>query len=682
MLAFGERIKLIEGVEDKIKQYHQSLTEPASSASDRGFSVIIQREIPSPLVSSEHERSSPVSEKSSPSVSPHSKSGYRSTHKPSSSQRPSAFSSRSAPTTPSHHTSSDSDSPSSSYRSTRPRRRLSETWAPTAYSRRYIIGNDPVSTWDKDTVQKEHLATNRILQPAFLRRSAIDVVDDAKLTKQEWLTNFVCPTTKAAISIEVAAQLVVRYKVDPDDLAEKTQEVCDRMNIEAIAQSIDGTIQEAADRMVVIEVGEDLKTAKTRLALSEMKKTGPQEVDLDPVVNRLEAFERVLEDKRMKMALSQHIERIVPALIEQASQDLHIDRKQLGPETPSRVLLGAPASGKSKLLAQDSAIEKDNYVVISTDVYRGVSCGVPCVAETPAQVFLQTQDSAYMIRERVDKLMSDPSITHPILFDGVSYAHRVMNEMLATRSFSVQVACLGEADQIAPRAESRAMNSDANDSDKGRHVNTTGLLKSHAQGSKRLLENLPAHHNITLVNTNVQPPKIMAEIDSIDKKITIMHLGQASHFLGKQNLNEEATSSATLYYKKNLERQRFQYKPMHLASAILSMIAPYDPNKPAEKSFDVVLQNQAGIEYAQIRRGSSSEALTFTVLDQDAMIQFLKANQGEENKHTIDVLKELVTQTSKYKEKEGYLGRDLCQELALNDLLGKGWNNPLSVPKF
>jgi hypothetical protein len=276
------------------------------------------------------------------------------------------------------------------------------------------------------------------------------------------------------------------------------------------------------------------------------------------------------------------------------------------------------------------------------------------------QSFIKTQDTAYFIKELVQKNLEQTAERPDLIIDVVTFEPWMTGLLQENpQKTVVSVACLGDASQVPLRAYQRAIDAESAPADQGRHVNTHALIEGHLKASKYLLTGLPSHHpQILLYNTNTKDrvAKKIAEIDNINHKVTINDLAQTGAFLGKQNLNPEATSKSELYYHNQINQNRFRYRIQDQAASILAMI----PKQNSKQEYSLILQTENGENYATIQSNAHGE-LKFKVTDRALM-------KSELRKENNPILAELVKQTSKYKDQGRYLGERLCQKKALEDL--------------
>ena len=93
---------------------------------------------------------------------------------------------------------------------------------PEAYNQRDVLTLKPLNQWTQEE-ELVHLEHNRILQPWFATRTPEELIKNAKLTGEDWLTDICCPSIQGALAIHLAKEMVVTYKVGEDDLDQQNQ---------------------------------------------------------------------------------------------------------------------------------------------------------------------------------------------------------------------------------------------------------------------------------------------------------------------------------------------------------------------------------------------------------------------------------------------------------------------------
>ncbi len=286
---------------------------------------------------------------------------------------------------------------------------------PEAYNHRDVMDLKPLSAWNPEEENIE-IQQNRILQPGFLNRPALEVIEDAKKAHVDWLTDYCCPSAQASIFLNVAKEMVVTYKVNDTELNVEAQKSFHKM-IENNPNIIT-RINSETDRSLQ-EFLRDKNIADEAIAhLDKVKATKSPDA--------IEATERMLVDKYRKDIINGVSNIIVKEELRKVEQELHLGRKDthaLG-QTTDFSMLGAAGSGKSTILNQFLAeSEKPNYVTIATDNYRAFTLpGTEAHEARPTQdVFVRSQDLAYMVKELVQNEMKQKLDGRPnIIFDGIT----------------------------------------------------------------------------------------------------------------------------------------------------------------------------------------------------------------------------------------------------------------------
>ena len=543
-------------------------------------------------------------------------------------------------------------------------RSIKEAWEPVAYNKRDILQVDgDVSKWTEEDIPKE-LEHNRVLQKGFATRPATEIIADMKLTKQIWLSDFICPKLEHAIRINIAARVATLYKVAPENFHEIT---------EKIYQTLDSAFHQEVQQLIDAEMAPlRARTEKDWLRNEDGTPTfGDQ---LNPVYNQLTEDGKKLLQALIRTRLDQTQRQIGDDILS-AKLKMHCNQlekeknpiiipKQLASISKDYLVLGAAGSGKSTILT-DKKIDESNAILISTDNYRAIQFNNIDSKLSNQQVFIKTQDTAYMIKERVADIIKKEVMASekrpPIILDVVTIEPWMMS-IAANPKTEAVIACLGTAKEIASRVWDRAENPNSSAADKNRHVNSTLLFKGHSYGSD-ILAIAPKHNNIALYNTNTPDriPVKIATLDTINNKMAIYDLNQIGQFLGKKNLNTEATSEADLFTHTKFKTDRYQYKSRHQACCILSLLKPHS-NPRAQGPLSSISLQKDGLEYAKIEKNTRGQ-IQFVVSD----LNHLKKALGDKKDKLL--ILELLVQTSVYNAKRGYLGNKVVYEKVMQAVM-------------
>lgn len=516
---------------------------------------------------------------------------------------------------------------------------------PVAYAQRHIVSLKGVGKWSGAEIA-EHFKHNRILQKGFLTRDPKEVVDDAILCKEDWLTDIVCPSVKAALTLHIAKNLVVRYKVSEEDFNQKTQEVLNDFLVNKfdVISKIESEIE---GRLIKKE--KDIAEA----ALKRFQEKYPGEnKDMQDTEREkiLEAFKRVQKDIEKRK-----ITHTVIAEFESIDHYMAINQekfklaeKTFKPKKKNidRVYLGAAGSGKSTIMRQQmrNKADKENMVILATDSYRGVT-GPGSEFEAHErietdQVFIRTQDTAYMIKELVQAELEkvEKSGKRPdILIDGVTLEGWHRKLLVGNQKTIAAVAALDDVSLVAGRAHRRALDPEAGPADKGRQVNTTALLKGHSEASKYWLMGTPKGVSTDVYDTNVSAgttPKLIGRIHynvieggKLINAIDVIDLSKIARFLGKANLNPKAADKADLYSDPQKVYKKFTYTDTYKAEEILKAVRSGPSNDKFPKpTFTINLLSANGDHYAVICEDNGE--LQLRVKNQKAYEKALQGEQG------------------------------------------------------
>ncbi|MBN9286747.1 MAG: hypothetical protein BGO43_02385 [Gammaproteobacteria bacterium 39-13] len=530
------------------------------------------------------------------------------------------------------------------------------------FEQQHIVTLKGVSKWSQYD-REMHLKHNRILQSGYGTLSPQQYIELALVTKEEWLTDVICPQVSHACKLNIAADLITQFKISAENLNDKTQQIFLWVN------------DNQPDFLIKIEnqINLHLKNNQDEIAKNALLNMQTKYPDLDPDNNSkvLQAF-LTLEIERVKKKithdiLGEKLQSVYPLVMNNV--DLKYKSVHKAGTNNDYSFLGAAGSGKSTITRQFlNEEEKLDYVVLATDDYRGVSLDETHDQIITDQIFIRTQDSAYSIKELVQHRIEAKKTRPNVILDCVSLEswHK---KLLAGNSHTVSaVACLNDISLVPGRAYLRALDEKSGPADKGRHVHTPSLLSGHASASARLLTSIPPLVRTTLYDTNVakgQQPDIMGYIDTTDGKhqIEVISLAKFSEFLAKANANVEATFKGELYRDLKKEMYRFTFDPQYQAAELLKLIKA----SPETDNFDVILNDTNGNTYAKIK--FEKNELKLEVIDTSAFLDVLNNNDNNSK-----ILKNIAMQIhwkdmDKARENSRILGKSTAEKVAITSLV-------------
>src|SRR3990167_336121 len=103
-------------------------------------------------------------------------------------------------------------------------KRVVEAQERPEFEQRHVLTLKKVYEWGQDdiTLHKKH---NRVLQPGYSHLTPDEIIHIARVTRTPWLTDIICPKAIYACKLNIAAELITRFKVDGDMLNALTQKV-------------------------------------------------------------------------------------------------------------------------------------------------------------------------------------------------------------------------------------------------------------------------------------------------------------------------------------------------------------------------------------------------------------------------------------------------------------------------
>lgn len=488
----------------------------------------------------------------------------------------------------------------------------------SAYSHRDVMSLKPLHELDEVELES-HLKHNRVLQYNFATRSGDDLLRDGREAGESWITDFVCPSVEAALMMHLSKEMVVRYKVLEDEIGEYANKAYIKLGRaeDGLIKKLKHTIDES---LASIESDPEYEDRINNLARERIEKNKRylqmQGKDLDTQdPAKIEAAKRIVRDLERKRLTYEVAQKYIDSHRAELEKSMGLETKESLPKGHNRdfVFQGAAGSGKSTIARQLLEEEKKkNYITLATDNYRAVTIPGTKHHEEPLEtknVFLRTQDMAYMIKEMVHE--SVQSEVHNgrrpnIIIDCITmdeFMHSLLEESKEVKS--VVAAYSGDSGiGIAERAERRALTSKS-PADQGRFVNTDALFYGHASASRRLLSGATRASVTEIYSTDIdygdQPPKI-AEIDPKESIVRIFDLRLAGRFFNKKNMNTKAQSPIELALGKDGDALSFHKK----AESILDLVK----NDHGGQVFELELFQNAdsnSVKYASIRRNKEGK---------------------------------------------------------------------------
>lgn len=494
---------------------------------------------------------------------------------------------------------------------------MSKLQNPESYNQRDVLSLKPVSRWTASE-EEIHLKHNRILQPGFSATKPEKMIQNAKLAKEEWLTDICCPTANAALLLHLSKEMVVNYKIEESALGNKAHSAYSAL----LAHSPEALsiLEKRIEERMSAEITDDQLKSKAIERLKRNKVSLGENGEFPKAT--LEAAIEIERDVTRKNITNEITSEFVKSQMPVISKDLSLEPKDTHAIGQSNdfSFLGAAGSGKSTIARQFlSDQEKSNYAVLATDNYRAFSMPGTDDHEVRStkDVFTRTQDMAYMVKELVQDEINEQvkAGKRPnIICDCVTLEGGMKKLLAQGKTTSVIAAYSGEPGYtgIVERADARARDEHAAPADKGRFVNTTSLLEGHGNASSRLLTSIPEKGITTLYDTNVErgaKPIEIGQIDSTAQTLDIIDLRTAAAFLNKRNINAEAVNQVDLIYNTKNPLNTLSTHPENQAKSIIDLV-PKTKFKPA---FTVNLKDKDGISYASLVPGDKDGTVKLVV---------------------------------------------------------------------
>ncbi|OGV28003.1 MAG: hypothetical protein A3F18_04940 [Legionellales bacterium RIFCSPHIGHO2_12_FULL_37_14] len=506
-------------------------------------------------------------------------------------------------------------------------------------------------------LQKGFLATEGelldLVRETFKGAATVDKATGQKKPYKAWVTDYAAPTPEAALMMNIAAELIVKYKVSTDDVQEKASEIYRKLCMEAPSFTT----------KVSQEVASSLE--KETQYIEEKAKQELIRLNLSPTV-----LPNLIKLERLKRAKA-----ITNDLVAKYVEDKFAENKNFDLETKAFYpngqnkdisLLGAAGSGKSYTLRTFAKeVDPKDYVVLSTDAYRGIyqpespefsqQSSRHSSSNSSEQGFVKTQNSAYLIKELVTDRVKKLAVRPDVIIDCVTLepAYNDILRQSAANTLSM-VACMPEVRKVPANVYNRAVTATSAE-DAGRHVNTTALLQGHKSASEaRFFDALPfSQEGITtkFINTNTVnngKPKVFAEAKCTNSLVTltISDIRVAGDFFAKSNINEEAKQRQELYMRRKDKNQvkthLFRYDLYYKARSILINLEYKGENPPKGKEKNIVLTDPtSGKQYFKITKikDKNQEKFLYEIIDEKLFTQHLAKDP---------VLKEMYSQITTF----------------------------------
>ncbi|WP_131782161.1 hypothetical protein [Legionella gresilensis] len=479
------------------------------------------------------------------------------------------------------------------------------------YSMRHILTLKSFKAWTNKEKYLQQIH-NRILQPNFMEGILDEQLKHAQVAQEEWLTDVLVPKFSTALFLNIAARLITDYRVDIEDVNKTAQQLWYKILSSDISDKLMVDWQEMSTKMAPLAETHFYEDCQEK-AKQRMSRLYPDVAeDTSEYDFKFKSCLEMEKNKVRKRLSNQVMAAFLDKYFDQFARQEDLHKKPQFPigENKDYVFIGPAASGKSTIsnqyIHQDQRLD---YVSMATDDYRGIylpaTDGFEC--QQTDQMFIRTQDSAYLVSEIVEDRMRSLKDKRPnMIVDGVTYkpAHRALVE--TNKNSVIVCACLDDASEVVNRSYNRAIQEDSSSADKGRHVNTSSLLHMHKTASLSLIAYCQPNSNIDVYNTNIrrgETPPLIATINTHGAKNLIIHeeKGALSHltsFFNKKRLNVSARNASGLFIAQ-LQKPQFQIESLF---AVLN----YD--------FNIVLQDKDGSAYLTFRK-SGNDSIEMTILN-------------------------------------------------------------------
>jgi len=547
-----------------------------------------------------------------------------------------------------------------------------------SYRQRDVLSLKRLSSWPQNEIRIQ-LNENRALQPGFMVRDPEVVIQDSIICKVDWLTDVLCPSVKAALTLNIAKELIVKYKINEDDIGQVTQQV-----YQTLVNNDPKCLTDLGLEVKKLMKNKKIKKKIEKLALENLKRTYPDLKHKNKREHLMQAFIRIQTDIEQRSITHSLVCAYIVTNLPKYKAELRLSEKKTLSKGRNNdyTFLGAAGSGKSTVIRQFiTEEERSNKVALSTDVYRGVFVpGTEAyeLRETK-QGFIKTQDTAYLIKDLVQAELMGLTSRPDLLIDCVTLEGWHKQLLQGNQQTYSAVAALDDVSLVPERAYKRALSPTSGPADRGRHVHTSALLEGHSKASTYLLSSIPSGVETEILDTNASSQNKLKKIAKISTKIgdeivSIYDIKKFSSFLGKANINPEATRKGELYYNHKAKTHRFTYSDAYKAEQILKVaISNNIKNKP---SFTLLLHGSDMVPYAKIKEHAGK--LVLEVVDETLFSQALKSEGG---KFLVEIVKQIVYEGLEESRKETFiLGEAAAGEKAIQRI--KAMQNILHTPRF
>lgn len=503
--------------------------------------------------------------------------------------------------------------------------RLSEVReaAVTHFNMRHVLTLKDFNRWSSQE-RKLQETYNRILQPNFMDGDIQEQLAHANIAHEEWLTDVLAPRMQTALMLHLATRLITDYRVDTEEVNELAQKLFRNiMELNECYLPLIMSWSKIQDSLNETEVHQRC----VQNAQERMHKVYPSlSKDSLEYESKFPSFLIMEKNKVKKQLANKMLSEFLDENLDYFAQKYQLAKKTVYPLTDNRdfVFLGPAASGKSTISSQYiKKEERKDYVSLATDDYRGIF--MPFTEEFEKQetdqVFIRTQDSAYLISELVEERILAQKEKRPnVIIDGVTYKP-TQKALVERNNNSVAVcACLDDMSQVVKRSYDRARQEESSSADKGRYVNTTSLLHMHKTASLNLLICCASNTTIAFYNTNIPRgvnPPLIATVDTHgEKTLTIHHdkgsLMNLASFFNKARVNVRAQSDQHLFLDK-LKQPEFQ---------IDSLFAVMD------YGFNIVLQGENKMPCLTVKKETTGQII-MEILDPEQVKNKIQENKTE-----------------------------------------------------
>lgn len=490
------------------------------------------------------------------------------------------------------------------------------------FNMRHVITLKGFNRWSHQE-RKLQETYNRILQPTFMEGDIQEQLEHANVAHEEWLTDVLVPRLQTALMLHLSARLITDYQVDTEEVNALAQKLFHEILKSSTHYS---KLTSNWSQIYALLEKEELHQRCVKNAHERMEKIYPS-LSKDSYDYQLK-FESCLvmaKNKIQKQLVNEMMSEFLDINLDYFTQQYNLEKKTVYSCADNRhlVFLGPAASGKSTISSQYIKREqRKDYVSLATDDYRGIF--LPFTEEFEKQetdqVFIRTQDSAYLISELVEERILAQKDKRPnVIIDGVTYKPSQKALVEKNNNSVVVCACLDDMSLAVKRSYDRAKQEESGSADKGRYVNTTSLLHMHKTASINLLISCAPNTTIAFYNTNIPrgaTPPLIATVDTHGEKTLTIHHDRGSlmylaSFFNKARVNVQARSDHHLFLDK-LKRPEFQ---------IDSLFAVMD------HGFKIILDGENNMPCLTVRK--ETRKIIMEILDSEQVKNKIRENAAE-----------------------------------------------------